>query len=403
MTVYLWHFVPVIVIAVAFYGTGVMPQPAIRTAQWWELRRAWFALLTVVLVPLMAVVMRAERPMRRLPAGIGPPGVWSPLLLAAGLGTSMFGLARLAIARFAPGGQLPTLALAVCAAGLAATLLTGRAPAAGVKPGALRRSTAPAAESGLKAPLAARSGQNRQATASHHGPGHGAGYRCRWAGLSVMSSMPAAVCRSCPASSANVREAACSHLQGAAFGLTESFLHHAAGQKPLAANQVRALPGNKEVSTMPGLRRREPRGEAADIFGRFDRLFDEWARMTPFRSMPFPPWRGAEDLIRMEAYRQDGVLVIRADLPGIDPDKDVELTVSDGMLHIEAERREEEKQEGRGYVRQEVHYGSLSRSVPLPAGVTGADITATYKAGVLEIRVPEPKREEPRKIAISKA
>jgi hypothetical protein len=140
MTVYLWHFVPVIVIAVAFYGTGVMPQPAIRTAQWWELRRAWFALLTVVLVPLMAVVMRAERPMRRLPAGIGPPGVWSPLLLAAGLGTSMFGLARLAIARFAPGGQLPTLALAVCAAGLAATLLTGRAPAAGVKPGALRRS-----------------------------------------------------------------------------------------------------------------------------------------------------------------------------------------------------------------------------------------------------------------------
>ena len=110
-----------------------------------------------------------------------------------------------------------------------------------------------------------------------------------------------------------------------------------------------------------------------------------------------------EDLIRVEEYREDGTLVIRADLPGIDPDADVELTVSDGMLHIEAERREEEKQEGRGYVRQEVRYGSLSRSVPLPAGVTGADITATYKAGVLEIRVPEPKREEPRKIAISKA
>ena len=68
MTVYLWHFVPVIVIAVAFFPTGVLPQPAVGTAQWWELRPAWLALLTVVLVPLVMVVMRAERPMLRLPA-----------------------------------------------------------------------------------------------------------------------------------------------------------------------------------------------------------------------------------------------------------------------------------------------------------------------------------------------
>jgi len=134
MTVYLWHFVPVIIIAVAFYPSGVMPQPAIGTAQWWELRPAWLALLTVVLVPLVMAVMRAERPMRRLPAGIGPSGPWSPGLLLVGLAASMFGLARLAIAGFAPGGHLPWLALAACAAGLGATLLTGRAPAAGAKP-----------------------------------------------------------------------------------------------------------------------------------------------------------------------------------------------------------------------------------------------------------------------------
>ena len=96
-------------------------------------------------------------------------------------------------------------------------------------------------------------------------------------------------------------------------------------------------------------------------------------------------------------------MVIRADLPGIDPDKDVELTVSDGILHIEAERREEERREEKGYVRQELRYGSLSRTLPLPEGVTGADITATYKAGVLEIRIPEPKHEPAKKIAIGKA
>ena len=154
---------------------------------------------------------------------------------------------------------------------------------------------------------------------------------------------------------------------------------------------------------MPGLARREPHGEAADVFGRFDRMFDEWARMMPFRAMQFPRWREAGELIRVEEFREDGTLVIRADLPGIDPDKDVELTVSHGILHIEAERREEEKREEKGYVRRELRYGSLSRSLPLPEGATEADIAATYKDGVLEIRIPEPKHEPAKKIAISKA
>jgi len=149
---------------------------------------------------------------------------------------------------------------------------------------------------------------------------------------------------------------------------------------------------------MPGLTKREPRGEAADVFSRFDRMFEEWARMMPFRPMAFQRWREAEELIRVEEFREDGTLVIRADLPGIDPDKDVELTVTDGILHIEAERREEEKREEKGYVRQELRYGALSRSLPLPEGVTEADIT-----GVLEIRIPEPKRGPAKKIAISKA
>jgi HSP20 family protein len=154
---------------------------------------------------------------------------------------------------------------------------------------------------------------------------------------------------------------------------------------------------------MSGLTKHEPRGEAANAFSRFDRMFDEWTRMMPFRGIPFPRLADAEDLIRVEEYRKDGTLVIRADLPGIDPDKDVEVAVSGGMLHIEAERRQEEKREEKGYVRREVHYGSLSRSLPLPAGVTEADITATYQGGVLEIRIPEPKEDSAVKIPISKS
>jgi len=155
---------------------------------------------------------------------------------------------------------------------------------------------------------------------------------------------------------------------------------------------------------MAGLMRREHHEEAPDIFGRFDRLFDEWMRMMPFRPMAFPRWKEAGDFIRVEESREDGTLVIRADLPGIDPGKDVEVTVSDGMLRIEAERRTEEKREEKGYVRQELRYGSLSRSLPLPAGVTEADVSAAYKDGVLEIRIPEPRRETAaKKIAISRS
>jgi fucose 4-O-acetylase-like acetyltransferase len=128
MTVYLWHMAPALVIAVAFYPTGIMPQPAIGSAEWWLTRLAWLALLTLVLVPLVIVITWAERPMLRLPAGLGPSGWWSPAVLVAGTAAAMAGLARLAIAGFAPGGHLPALVLAAYAAGLIGMLLTGRAP-----------------------------------------------------------------------------------------------------------------------------------------------------------------------------------------------------------------------------------------------------------------------------------
>jgi hypothetical protein len=131
MTVYLWHMVPAIIVAVALYPTAVMPQPAIGSAQWWQTRPIWLAALALILVPLVLAVMRAERPMLRLPAGIGSPGRWSGPLLLAGIAAAMFGLARLAIAGFAPGGAVPALALAAFACGVACVLFSGRPPDGG--------------------------------------------------------------------------------------------------------------------------------------------------------------------------------------------------------------------------------------------------------------------------------
>lgn len=153
---------------------------------------------------------------------------------------------------------------------------------------------------------------------------------------------------------------------------------------------------------MAGLMRREPK--AVDVFDRFDRMFDEWMRSIPFRRpmLAAREWAG-EDVIRVDELRDGDTLVIRAEMPGIDPEKDVDLTVSDGMLHIRAERREEEKVEEKGYIRREIRCGAFSRSLPLPEGATEADVSASYKDGILEIRIPSPQPEPARKIPISKA
>jgi HSP20 family molecular chaperone IbpA len=88
-------------------------------------------------------------------------------------------------------------------------------------------------------------------------------------------------------------------------------------------------------------------------------------------------------MIRLEEFTEEGRYVLRAELPGIDPEKDVEVTVSDGMLTIHGERKEEEK-EGR---RTEFRYGSFTRSIALPAGADEYNVTAVYDKGVLEITV----------------
>ena len=80
--------------------------------------------------------------------------------------------------------------------------------------------------------------------------------------------------------------------------------------------------------------------------------------------------------VRIEHFEEDGVLVVRFEMPGIDPDKDVEVTIDNGVLHIKAERREETKGDGQGY-RSEFRYRSFARAVSLPAGADEADVKAT--------------------------
>ncbi|ACY98354.1 MULTISPECIES: Hsp20/alpha crystallin family protein [Thermomonospora] len=105
-------------------------------------------------------------------------------------------------------------------------------------------------------------------------------------------------------------------------------------------------------------------------------------------------------LIRVEDYVEGDDYIVRAELPGVDPDKDIEITVSDDALHIRAERQEEYR-EGR---RSEFRYGSFSRTLPLPKGVNADSVKASYDKGVLTVTVPLPKepKAEAKRVAIKK-
>lgn len=118
---------------------------------------------------------------------------------------------------------------------------------------------------------------------------------------------------------------------------------------------------------MTTLARRESR-TPLDIF---DWLEAPWTILHPVAGHP----------VRMEDYVEDGRYVVRAELPGIDPDKDLEVTVAKGVLTIKAERREE----SHGKHHSEFRYGTFSRSVTLPAGVDEDHVEALYDNGILEI------------------
>jgi predicted unusual protein kinase regulating ubiquinone biosynthesis (AarF/ABC1/UbiB family)/HSP20 family molecular chaperone IbpA len=101
------------------------------------------------------------------------------------------------------------------------------------------------------------------------------------------------------------------------------------------------------------------------------------------------PWTGPPPFLmgqvfRVEEVAQDDRYLIRAELPGLDPDKDIEVTVDGKTLTIHAQRRRQE----RGACRSEFRYGSLTRLVRLPARVDAKDVTARYDKGILEISVP---------------
>jgi HSP20 family protein len=108
--------------------------------------------------------------------------------------------------------------------------------------------------------------------------------------------------------------------------------------------------------------------------------------------------------LRVEEKRDGDDLVIRAEVPGVEP-KDVDVSVHDGVLTVKVEREEKSETEEEGRFRSEFRYGSFARSIVLPTGVDEDAITADCTNGVVEVRVPAGAAPSPtvRKIDVGRS
>ncbi len=130
---------------------------------------------------------------------------------------------------------------------------------------------------------------------------------------------------------------------------------------------------------------------AADDDGGVDPLawIGDWFDHVPYlRRIPMAVADELQGIgrIAVEEIAGDGETIIRAEIPGVDPD-DIDVSVANGRLSICAEReqRVESKENG---TRSEFRYGSFKRTMTLAPGVDPADVSATYDAGILEVHVP---------------
>jgi HSP20 family protein len=172
---------------------------------------------------------------------------------------------------------------------------------------------------------------------------------------------------------------------------TDQQLQSAAQNQPMSPGQQgltheRFLPASWVESPFALMRR---------FSEEMDRLFGDfgtrrgWLEAPGGRGLGFPQAQWAPPI---EIFERDNQLVVRAHLPGLSKD-DIEIEITDNMLTIAGERREEREETRGGYRHSERRYGRFSRSISLPEGVNAEDVRAAFENGVLEITIPMPQRE----------
>ncbi len=140
----------------------------------------------------------------------------------------------------------------------------------------------------------------------------------------------------------------------------------------------------------------EPVRELGTIQNEMNRLFNSFFDTpTPGNGQALRRWVPAMDLIETETS-----FVLKADLPGMS-EADVNIELENNVLTISGERKAEHEERQAGYYRVERSFGAFRRALTLPEGVDPEAVAATFTNGVLEVTVPKPAQQVPRKVQIS--
>jgi len=125
-----------------------------------------------------------------------------------------------------------------------------------------------------------------------------------------------------------------------------------------------------------------------------ERVFGQLGRGAPsvFSELRFPA---------LDVTEADDALEVTAELPGVNKE-DVDVSIVSGMLTIKGEKKSEKEDKQENAYMLERSYGSFSRSIPLPFELGTSDVDASFKDGVLKIRIPRPPeaKQEAKKIEI---
>lgn len=141
---------------------------------------------------------------------------------------------------------------------------------------------------------------------------------------------------------------------------------------------------------------RDPFEEMRALIRSFDRMWDTFTTVPVSEERtPFARWVPWVDILETPDAH-----LIRMDLPGVSPEQ-VKVEVKDNALTVSGNREESHLEEGTVYCRQERFFGAFQRSFELPSNINTAAITADFKDGVLEIRLPKAEEAKPREVKIN--
>jgi len=137
-----------------------------------------------------------------------------------------------------------------------------------------------------------------------------------------------------------------------------------------------------------------------DPFREIENMFDRYTRAVGW------PRSGSQEIMttgdwspRVDIAENDKEFVIKAEIPEVNKE-DVKVSVDNGVLTIQGERKQEKEEKGKKFHRVERYYGSFTRSFILPENVDESKVKASFKDGMLNLNIPKTEKDKPKAIEV---